>query len=85
MKLIATGLLAAAMYCAADVSFAQCLEGTARHQPLAGVASVPAPRPAGTTALRKKTDSYASVDADDAVPGPWIDDTSVRDLRHRLR
>lgn len=85
MTPIGTALLAGAFCCTASASFAQSLEGTVlsfmppRVSNASGNASGAAPP------IRHKANVYASVAADGSVPGPWIDDTSVRVHRHRIR
>jgi len=86
MKRVATGVLTAVFCCVASVSFAESLVVTARKPvPPPGLAHSSNHRTVAHTAVRNKADVYASVNAGDAEPTPWIDDTSVRLPRHRLR
>jgi len=86
MKRIATPLLAGAICCAAGASFAQSLEGTVRSTlPPPGVSTFSGNKTAVNPPTPNKDDVYASVSTENSAPGPWLDDTSVRPPRQRIR
>jgi len=79
MKPIATAVLVGALCCADGLACAQSLEGTARSvMPPPGVSNFSGNKSGANTPIRNHANIYASVYADGTVPGPWIDDTSVR-------